>query len=125
MVENSTFEKPPLLAVFFNHGGDNPVRSGDKLLQGGDNLSYSGDNNHGDGDNKFLHPLIKILSKYKSYVHSYNFSEGVKTVTSGASSRSSFSSTIGFFDQIVARIGPEMLCQIAPQTLGSAASGLK
>ena len=122
MVENSTFEKPPLLAVFFNHGGDNPVRSGDKLLQGGDNLSYSGDNNHGDGDNKFI---IKILSQNKSYVHSYNFSEGVKTVTSGVSSGSSFSSTIGFFDQIVARIGPEMLCQIAPQTLGSAASGLK
>src|SRR5690606_19492397 len=29
------------------------------------------------------------------------------------------------FDQIVARIGPEILCQIAPHTLGSAASGLK
>src|SRR5690606_30185956 len=36
-----------------------------------------------------------------------------------------FSSSAGFFDQIVAKIGPEILCQIAPQTLGSAASGLK
>ncbi|MEK4405755.1 hypothetical protein MKZ26_15495 [Sporosarcina sp. FSL K6-6792] len=59
MVENSTFEKTPFLAVFFDYGGDNPVRSGDKLLQDGDNLSYSGDNNHGAGDNKSLHPYNK------------------------------------------------------------------
>jgi len=51
LVENSTFEKTPLLAVFFDYGGDNAVRIGDKLLQGGDNLSYSGDNNRRDGDN--------------------------------------------------------------------------
>jgi len=65
LVENSTFEKTPLLAVFIDYGGDNPVRIGDKLLQGGDNLSYRGDNDHGAGDNKSLPSIIKILSQNK------------------------------------------------------------